>query len=195
MRVPLPLVFSVSLSIPAALLVLACSDGAATSPATTARAHASSSIVGAPAVRASDQASVVIPAPGGFSPQVLSRSSFIDTIDVKFKVKMGQTMVANVSDPSDVVVGKITILPGGALPWHTHPGPVIVSVASGTLTVVRAEGCTVHEYPAGKGLVDLGGGMVHVAFNPGATETVLYATYLAVPKGQPTLTPVPNPGC
>ena len=64
----------------------------------------------------------------------------------------------------------------------------------GQLTVVRAEGCTVKEYPAGSGLVDLGNGMVHLALDPGSTEMVLCATCLAVPKGQPTLTPAPNPG-
>lgn len=141
---------------------------------------------------------VVIPPTGGFSSQILTRGSFVDDVDITFRFKEGQgaTTISRVGTPSDVIMGRIAIQPGGALPWHTHPGPVIVTIASGDLTVVDGEGCAAHTYHAAQSFVDAGHGHVHVAFNPGATETVLYATYLDVPASTPSpLLPASNPGC
>src|SRR4051812_19695208 len=36
---------------------------------------------------------------------------------------------------SDVVVQHVTIVPGGTSGWHTHPGPGVVVVNAGSLTV------------------------------------------------------------
>ncbi|HET7456352.1 MAG TPA: cupin domain-containing protein [Gemmatimonadaceae bacterium] len=142
-------------------------------------------------------AGVTIPPVGGFSSEVLSRSRFADDVDILFRIKMGHTMAVQVDGSAgDVVMAKVTIQQGGALPWHTHPGPAIVSVRTGELTIVRADGCTVHRYPAGSALIDPGHGMVHAAFNSAASgATVLDVTYLDVPHGQSPLVPVPNPGC
>ena len=171
--------------------VAACKDGAPTSSASSSRTHAAKrSSAGAPT------AAITIPPTGGFSSQVLSRGSFIDDINIMFRIKLDRaTKVVHVSDPSDLVMARITIQPGGALPWHTHPGPAIVSVASGELTIVHAEGCLVRRYPAGTAFVDPGQGHVHIGFNAGAVETVVYVTYLDVPTGQGPLVPAPNPGC
>jgi quercetin dioxygenase-like cupin family protein len=179
----------------AALAVAACKDGAPTSSPSSSpsspRAHASK--------RSSDGASTVaitIPPPGGFSSQVLSRGSFVDDINIMFRLKLDRaTTVVHVDDPSDVVMARITFQPGGALPWHTHPGPAIASVASGELTIIGEEGCLVRRYPAGRAFIDPGQGHVHIGFNAAAVETVVYVTYLDVPTGQAPLVPVPNPGC
>ena len=175
----------------AALAVAACKDGAPTSSPSSPPAHAAKrSSPGAPT------AAITIPPTGGFSSQVLSRGSFIDDINIMFRIKLDRaTTVVHVDDPSDVVMARITIQPGGALPWHTHPGPAIVSVASGELTIIHAEGCLVRPYPAGTALIDPGQGHVHIGFNAGAVETVVYVTYLDVPTGQGPLVPAPNPGC
>ena len=92
-------------------------------------------------------------------------------------------------------MARVTIQPGGALPWHTHPGPAIASVASGGLTLVDGEGCLVRAYPAGTAFVDPGRGHVHTAYNATNVETVVYVTYLDVPAGQSPLVPAPDPGC
>ena len=36
--------------------------------------------------------------------------------------------------PSDILQAKIVVQPGGDTGWHTHPGPVIVVVKTGTVT-------------------------------------------------------------
>jgi quercetin dioxygenase-like cupin family protein len=95
----------------------------------------------------------------------------------------------------DVLSTAITVDPAGTFGWHTHPGPVIVSVASGTLTLYEAHGgrCTHRRVGPGKAFVDTGGD-VHLARNEGPDPVQIYATFLA-PKGTTSfLTPVPAPG-
>ena len=170
--------------------IAACTDSAPTSSVSSPLPHAanrSSAALGA---------AVTIPPVGGFSSQVLSRNHFLDDIDITFRLKLDQaTTVVHVTDPSDVITALVTIQPGGAFPWHTHPGPAIVSVVSGEVTFVDGEGCEVRQYPAGTAFVDTGRGHVHTAFNATAVATVLYVTYLDVPSGQSPLVTAPNPGC
>ena len=54
-------------------------------------------------------------------------------------------------DPSDVYVVNNTVAAGGYSGWHTHPGPSVVLVKSGTATVYDGDdpNCTSVRYPAG----------------------------------------------
>lgn len=134
--------------------------------------------------------------PGGFTVQSLARGDFPDDVEVKFKIKLeNATTVALVTDPSDALVARITFQPGGSVGWHTHHGPVIVTVASGALSIINASDCVHRVYTAGKAFVDPGQGNVHVGFNETAGETVIYATFLDVPRGQPATIPADDPGC
>ena len=63
--------------------------------------------------------------------------------------------VAGVVDVSQVRVVKFELAPGGAFPWHQHPGPVWVVVTRGTLTFYSAA-CEAHRYPAGSAFFDPG---------------------------------------
>jgi hypothetical protein len=69
--------------------------------------------------------------------------------------------------------------PNGALPWHTHPGPVVVMVVEGTLIFEEAHdgACRQRTYPAGTGFVDRGFGHVHRAIG-GPEGADFYATFL-----------------
>ena len=174
-----------------AVLALGCKDGPSTSPGASPQGHAAMHTVAG-----ATGASIAIPPAGGVSSQVLSRGGFVDNVNITLRLKYDrETMVSQADQAGDVIFARITFQPGGALPWHTHPGPVIVSVVSGELTLVRDDGCAVYRYPAGTSFVDPGQGMVHAAFNGTSGETVLNATYLGVPKGQSPLVPVANPGC
>ena len=133
------------------------------------------------------------PAASGFSVQVLSRTSFIDDIDATFRIKQGSTNVVHVKEPSEVVVAKVTVQPGGSLGWHTHPGPAIATVASGQLTIINATDCVTRQYPAGKAFIDPGQGNVHIGFNTTNVETVVYVTFLDVPAGQSPTIASPEP--
>src|SRR5437773_7560022 len=57
---------------------------------------------------------------------------------------------------SDVWMLENRIVPGGSLGWHSHPGPSIVVVKSGGLTLYRGDGpsCTPETGGAGSGFVE-----------------------------------------
>jgi quercetin dioxygenase-like cupin family protein len=86
------------------------------------------------------------------------------------------------------------IAPGGTFGWHSHPGPSLVVVKTGALTLYLASDptCTGHVVSEGHGFVD-NGGDVHVVKNEGAVETVVYVTSL-VPEGFTRRIDEPQPG-
>jgi hypothetical protein len=134
--------------------------------------------------------------PGGFTVTPLARGDFPDDINVTFRIKLDRaTNVVQVRDPSEALVAGITFAPGGSVGWHTHHGPVIITVASGALSIINASDCVRRIYAAGKAFVDPGQGNVHVGFNETAGETVIYATFLDVPRGQPASIAADAPGC
>jgi quercetin dioxygenase-like cupin family protein len=90
--------------------------------------------------------------------------------------------VVRTRDPSRTVTARYTVQAGAQFPWHTHAGPVLVTIVEGTLVYVGAEDCNELEYPAGTAFFDLGHGHVHSAYNPSETEeTVFVATFFEAP--------------
>ncbi len=126
------------------------------------------------------------------------RAVFTDDVDLKIKIKRedGTRDLVNVEDPSRTVVARFTIQPGVAFPWHSHGGPVVVNVVSGSLVYVPAEDCSRLEYPAGTAFVDPGV-HVHSAYNPSTTEvTVIVGTFFDAPAEGSLLIPADAPaGC
>jgi quercetin dioxygenase-like cupin family protein len=124
------------------------------------------------------------------------RSVFPDEIKMKFKLKLhgGRTVVVKVDDPSRTVDVKYTVQPGAQFPWHSHRGPVIVNLISGSLTYVPAGTCHERTYSAGQSFVDPGHGHVHTAFNPGPGVTTFIATFFEAPAEGPLLIPA-DPAC
>ena len=124
------------------------------------------------------------------------RAVFTDDVRLKAKIKLDgmKTRVVNVWDPSRTVVGKFTVQPGAQFPWHSHRGPVVVTIVSGELTYLAADDCTERTYAAGTSFVDPGQGHVHTAFNATSDVTVFIATFFAAPAEGPLLIPG-TPGC
>lgn len=109
----------------------------------------------------------------------------------KFQIKYNEgdagTIVSKLPrDASTVVFDKATWGPEGTSGWHTHPGPVIVTITEGELELTNERDCTPRTYTAGEAFVDPGQGFIHIATNPSETESaVVYATFLGVPAGRP----------
>jgi len=103
--------------------------------------------------------------------------------------------VIKVPDASHVVVAKITVQPGAQFPWHTHTGPVIVTVTSGELTYVNDNDCVERTYPAGTAFIDPGQGNVHIAFNSSEEVTELVATFLEAGEVGPLTIPAGPEHC
>jgi quercetin dioxygenase-like cupin family protein len=91
----------------------------------------------------------------------------------------------NVRGDSDVYVIRNTWPVGAHSGWHTHPGPSMITVISGELTVYEADNCTTPTvYHAGESFTDLGCGDVHLIRNEGTVCAVNVVVQI-VPAGQP----------
>ncbi|MBI2781110.1 MAG: hypothetical protein HYX55_04855 [Chloroflexi bacterium] len=123
--------------------------------------------------------------PTTFSRGTLEAGVKVNTPDLKLSVR----------DDIDVVTQTITITPGGHTGWHSHPGPVFVTIAAGTMTFYDAAdpSCTPITYAAGATFVDRGVDSIHIARNEGTSNLVIYATYL-VPVGAAVRTDEVDPG-
>ena len=105
--------------------------------------------------------------------------------DLKIKVK----------GDSDVYIVQSTFPPGTHTGWHTHPGPSLITVTSGELTVYEAADptCTPHVYHTGESFTDIGCGDVHLVRNEGSVDAVDYAVQI-VPAGAPRRIDMAAPG-
>ncbi len=90
---------------------------------------------------------------------------------------------------TDLYVVDNVLAPGGTTGWHTHPGPSLIIVKSGTVTNYRAEAnhCAGVDYPAGTMFVDGGGNDVHELKNNTTTPAETIAVQF-IPHGQPRKT-------
>jgi quercetin dioxygenase-like cupin family protein len=102
-------------------------------------------------------------------------------------------LYTRVRGDSDLYITQNTIQPGGQSGWHTHPGPSLVTVTEGTITVYEDD-CTFETYTAGQSFTDIGCGDVHNVRN----ETGVVAKTVAVqivPHGATRREDRPDPGC
>lgn len=138
-------------------------------------------------------AATALATPGsGVTSTVFGVGSF-DELEAKTLSPSWQARIST-KGATDVHVLENRISPGGTFGWHSHPGPSIVVVKSGTLTLYHGDdpSCTPQPVPAGTGFVD-DGGDVHVVRNEGAVDAVVYVTSL-VPKGAGRRIDEPSPG-
>jgi quercetin dioxygenase-like cupin family protein len=125
------------------------------------------------------------PVPTAFFPSGLLNLMCID----------GRTwhLITRVKGDSDLYVTKHTFDPGGQTGWHSHPGPSLITVIEGTLTVYHDD-CTFETFSAGESFTDLGCGDIHDVRNEGATGAIDVAVQI-VPHGAPRRIDVNDPGC
>jgi quercetin dioxygenase-like cupin family protein len=182
----------IAVPILAAVAAVACRDAA---PTATQAARPSAAASRHEAARPA-HGTVTVPPVGGFVSTLLARGSFGDPISLMLRLEGDHgTDVVHVNHMGDMVMSRITIEPNHSLPWHSHPGPAFVTVTAGTLTVLDGDTCHARTYGVGASFIDPGQGHVHVGFNAGSTEMVLYVTYVGVPAGASPLIPTANPGC
>jgi quercetin dioxygenase-like cupin family protein len=115
---------------------------------------------------------------------------------IKTKSKIGDWEVEiETRGQSNLVVVENRVAPGGDFGWHSHPGPSLVIVKSGTATFYRGDDptCTPKVYQQGDAFADPTGGVVHIVRNEGDTELVVIVTRLLAP-GVPARIDEPDPG-
>ena len=119
----------------------------------------------------------------GFSGATVGRGN-MGAFHIKSKAD-GYDVDLKSKDNTDILVTNLAIAPGGHSGWHSHPGPVLVVVKTGTVTLYHANdpSCTGTSYPAGTVFVEEGG-VVHIARNEGTVdETMVASSFL--PAGAP----------
>jgi hypothetical protein len=131
----------------------------------------------------------------GVTPTLIGRATF-----EPFRVKTDPHALLDVDIKAkshlDVVVRTHDYAPGSTTGWHTHPGPVLISVLEGQVTFYEWDDptCTPHVVTAGQGYVDTGRG--HVGRNetgqPAKDVTVILAPVNLPFRGE---LPAPNPNC
>ena len=101
------------------------------------------------------------------------------TLEGHFNIRLRKS-----SSPGDVVVQKFVLGPGGQSGWHLHPGPAVVTVKSGELTLDQAD-CSSATYSAGKVALEPTND-VHRVRNVSTTDDLkFWVTFLDIPVGSP----------
>jgi hypothetical protein len=99
--------------------------------------------------------------PSGVTPTVLARGTY-DAFKVKSSPNSPVDFKAKAKSAIDLVVRRHDYAVGSTTGWHTHPGPVFITVTVGQLTYYERDDptCTGHVVSAGHGFVDNGRGHI-----------------------------------
>jgi quercetin dioxygenase-like cupin family protein len=128
----------------------------------------------------------------GISTTIIAGPTVLGDAHFKSKSEINQVEVKT-KGFSDVYVVQNRIVPGGHTGWHSHPGPSIISVVSGTATDYRSDDPNGTVYIAGTAFVDEGGDdHAHIVVNEGNTDLVLVA-FQILPMGSPRRIDEPAP--
>ena len=131
----------------------------------------------------------------GVVSNIISRATVADPLNIKFKNREADfEMKLQLKGPADFISQQVSFAPGGTSGWHSHSGPALVSVTSGTATFYEADdpACNPIVVPAGTAFVEQGE-HVHIARNEGTTNLVFTILYVT-PVGAPQRVDEPAPG-
>ena len=131
----------------------------------------------------------------GTQSMLIGRATFEEAFKVKRQERPIDWQVKVQAKPAlDVAVQMITFQPGGHSGWHSHPGPVFISVVAGEMTFYEGDdpNCAPVVRHAGQGFLDTGE-HAHIARNETTAPATNVVTYF-VPPGSPLRTDAPNPG-
>jgi hypothetical protein len=127
--------------------------------------------------------------PSGITAQLLARGTIADASHLRVA---GIKLAAR--GPIDVATVHVTFQPGGSTGWHVHPGPALVTVKTGRLTLHRAKGCRSRTFAAGQTFLEYGPKDVNLTGNETDAVTETVVTFL-LPVGAPITVDAPDPGC
>ena len=122
-------------------------------------------------IAAQVQPIVISPLANGFNPDP----------DVRIKAK----------GPTTIEQDKLTFQPGADTGWHTHPGPALVVVTQGAVTLYESDQCRT-VYSSGSFFMEPENA-AHKLVNETGNVSEIFGTLL-LPAGSPELIPAANPG-
>ena len=123
----------------------------------------------------------VVVASGIFEPFNVKRTR--DNWEAELKV---EGMLTNITYQSS------TAIPGATTGWHSHPGPLFITVTAGAVTVYNAEDqtCTPRVFTAGQGFIEPV--TVHIIRNEGTVDARWTSANIR-PIDQPARFDAPDP--
>ena len=125
--------------------------------------------------------------PSGIAAELLARG----TIAQASHIRVAGIKLAT-RGPTDVATVHVTFQPGGSTGWHVHPGPALVTVKTGRLTLHRAKGCRTRTFGAGQTFLEFGPDDVNLTRNATSAVTETVVTFL-LPVGAPVTVDAPAP--
>ena len=130
-------------------------------------------------------------APTGVTPNLIGRGTY-NAFDVQADPKALDLLVQS-KRPVDIVVRTHDYAAGSSTGWHTHPGPVFITVLDGTVTFYEYDdpSCTPRVVKKGEGYVDTGRG--HIGRNETGTPAKDVTVFFA-PVAKPFRDELPPPG-
>jgi quercetin dioxygenase-like cupin family protein len=125
---------------------------------------------------------------------LLGRATYDDPINVRRLGEDNWKVDVKAKPALDVAVQSIVFQPGAQSGWHSHPGPVFISVVSGTMTFYEGDDpdCEPVVRHAGEGFLDVGD-HAHLARNETSEPATNIVTYFA-PPGAALRIDQPAPG-
>ena len=133
--------------------------------------------------------------PSGVTPTLLARGTY-DAFKVSSHAQGPIDFTAEAKAPMDIVVRRHDYAPHSTTGWHSHPGPVFITVTQGTLTYYASHDptCTPRTVTVGQGFVDDGHG--HVVRNE-TDQPAQDVSVITAPVGGSFRTNLdaPNPHC
>ena len=125
---------------------------------------------------------------------LIGRATYDDPINVRRFGEDNWKVDVKAKPALDVAVQSIVFQPGGQSGWHSHPGPVFISVVSGTMTFYEGDDpdCEPVVRHAGEGFLDVGD-HAHLARTETSEPATNVVTYFA-PPGAALRIDQPNPG-
>jgi quercetin dioxygenase-like cupin family protein len=127
--------------------------------------------------------------PAGVTTEILGSGTTLGG----FKIHVDGIKVES-KNAASVTVAHLTFAPGGTTGWHVHPGPVLVTVISGSVTKFSAD-CTAQTYTAGQAFVENGPTDENMVRNDGSVQAETIVTFLTPPGAPIREDAPPPPGC
>ncbi len=120
--------------------------------------------------------------PSGVTPTLLARGTY-DSFAVSTAPFGRGNFKMESRTPTDIVVRRHDYAPGSTTGWHSHPGPVFITVTQGQLTFYSYDDptCTPHVVSVGQGYVDNGRG--HIGRNESGQPAQDYSVIIAPVAG------------
>jgi quercetin dioxygenase-like cupin family protein len=132
---------------------------------------------------------------GSLSWMAASKHSGADAVSGELLAKAALPSATEFRAPnnSEVQMFKLTIRPGGSGGWHSHSGPVLVTVTQGTASWYEAQGasCTRRTVKQGQATVEPPG-VIHNTRNEGKRDLIIHGVSMR-PHGSQPATPQLRP--